>query len=55
MYRYSYLDVSVIHAIWDEWGLDDVFKHNGRKDIDVVIEGHKESICEHLYGKLCRA
>jgi hypothetical protein len=55
MDRYSYLDVSVVHAIWDEWGLDDVFKHNGRKDIDVVIEGHKESICEHLYGKLCRA
>jgi hypothetical protein len=20
MYRYSYLDVSVVHAIWDEWG-----------------------------------
>ena len=104
MNRYSYLDVSVVHAIWDEWGLDDVFKHNGRKDIDVaaiariltvnrcldplaksrtpgwfrgtalpwimdthpdsintsrifreleVIEGHKESICEHLYKKFC--
>lgn len=104
MDRYSYLDVSVVHAMWDEWGLDDVFTHNGRKDIDVaaiariltvnrcldplaksrtpgwfrgtalpwimdthpdsinpsrifreleVIEGHKESICEHLYGKLC--
>ena len=25
MDRYSYLDVSVVHAIWDEWGLDDVF------------------------------
>lgn len=25
MNRYSYLDVSVVHAIWDEWGLDDVF------------------------------
>jgi len=36
MDRYSYLDVSVVHAIWDEWGLDDVFKQNGRKDIDVA-------------------
>jgi len=36
--RYSYLDVSVVHAIWDEWGLDDVFKHNGRKDILVYIQ-----------------
>ena len=36
MDRYSYLDVLVVHAIWDEWGLDDVFKHNGRKDIDVA-------------------
>jgi transposase len=104
MDRYSYLDVSVVHAVWDEWGLDDVFKHNGRKDIDVaaiariltvnrcldplaksrtpewfrgtalpwimdvhpdsvnpsrifreleVIESHKESICGHLYRKLC--
>lgn len=35
MDRYSYLDVSVVHTVWDEWGLDDVFKHNGRKDIDV--------------------
>ena len=104
MNRYSYLDVSVVHAVWDEWGLDDVFKHNDRKDIDVatiariltvnrcldplaksrtpewfrgtalpwimdvhpdsvnpsrifrelsVIEEHKESICGHLYRKLC--
>lgn len=102
--RYSYLDVSVVHALWDEWALDEVFKHNGRRDIDVaaiarlltvnrcldplaksrtpewfrgtalpwimdanpdsvnpsrifremeVIEGHKESICGHLYGKFC--
>ena len=103
MHRYSYLDVSVVHAVWDEWGLDDVFKQNGRKDIEVaaiariltvnrcldplaksrtpewfrgtalpwimdvhpdsvnpsrifreleVIEGHKDAICSHLYGKL---
>ena len=104
MDRYSYLDVSVVHGVWDEWGLDDVFEHNGRKDIEVaaiariltvnrcldpmaksrtpewfrgtalpwimdahpdsvnpsrifreleVIEGHKESICGHLYRKFC--
>ena len=36
MGRYAYLDVLAIHTVWDEWGLDDVFKHNGRKDIDVA-------------------
>lgn len=103
--HYSYLDVSVVNAIWDEWNLDEVFDTSGRRNVGVaviariltlnrcldplaksrtsewfrstalpwimdvhpdlvntsrifreleVIEGHKESICRHLYRKMCR-
>ena len=33
---YSYLDVSVVHAIWDEWGLDCQIDHIKVKNIGIV-------------------
>jgi len=35
--RFTYLDVAVVSAVWDEWGLDDVFDTSGRRDVDVAI------------------
>lgn len=103
--HYAYLDVSAVHAVWDEWNLDDVFDDGGKRNVELAviariltinrcldplaksqtpawfrgtalpwimdihpdlvntsrifrelgaIEGHKESICRHLYRKLCQ-
>lgn len=34
--HYSYLDVAVAKAIWDEWGLDHIFQGNGKRDIKIA-------------------
>ncbi|MES0336947.1 MAG: hypothetical protein SFH39_11430 [Candidatus Magnetobacterium sp. LHC-1] len=33
--HYAYIDVAVVNAVWDEWKLDEVFKHNGKRDIGI--------------------
>ena len=34
--HFSYLDVAVANAIWDEWGLDKIFQDNGRRHISIA-------------------
>lgn len=34
--HYAYLDVAAANAIWDAWGLDEVFKTNGKRDINIA-------------------
>jgi hypothetical protein len=34
--HYSYLDVAVANAIWDELGLEHIFQGNGKRDIDIA-------------------
>jgi transposase len=34
--HFSYLDVAVANAIWDEWGLDKIFHNNGRRHISIA-------------------
>ena len=34
--HFSYLDVAVANAIWDEWGLDKIFQNNGRRHISIA-------------------
>lgn len=33
--HFAYLDVAVAYAIWDEWGLDKVFKSNGKRIVGI--------------------
>ena len=34
--HYSYLDVATANAIWDEWGLDEVFPRNGKRVVPIA-------------------
>ena len=34
--HYAYLDVAVANALWDEWGLDHIFKGDGKRDISIA-------------------
>ena len=34
--HYAYLDVAVANALWDEWGLDHIFKGDGQRDISIA-------------------
>jgi len=34
--HYAYLNVALVNAIWDEWGLDNVFPSNGKRDIGIA-------------------
>lgn len=34
--HYKFLDVALANAIWDEWGLDAVFPHKGKRDISIA-------------------
>lgn len=34
--HYAYLDVATANAIWDEWGLDEVFPHNGKRVVPIA-------------------
>ncbi len=33
--HYAYLDVAVVNAVWDEWGLDSVFSDKGKRDLKI--------------------
>ncbi len=33
--HYAYLDVAVVNAVWDEWKLDEVFQHNGKRNLGI--------------------
>ncbi len=35
--HYAYLDVAVVNAVWDEWGLDSVFSDSGKSKRDLKI------------------
>ena len=35
-HHYSYLDIAVANALWDEWRLDDIFQHNGKRALGVA-------------------
>ncbi|MCP4553712.1 MAG: IS1634 family transposase [Bacteroidetes bacterium] len=34
--HYSYLDIAIANAIWDEWGLDSVFSKNGKRHVSIA-------------------
>lgn len=34
--HYCYLDIAVVNALWDEWHLDEVFQHNGKRELGVA-------------------
>lgn len=38
--HYSYLDVAVVSALWDEWKLDDVFRYDGKRNLGVAAIAH---------------
>lgn len=34
--HFAYLDVAVANAVWDEWKLNEVFRDNGKRKLDVA-------------------
>jgi len=47
--HFAYLDVAVVSAVWDEWGLDDVFDAPGRRDVDVAVIARILTVNRCLY------
>jgi transposase len=35
-HHYSYLDVAIANALWDEWELDDIFPSNGKRIVKIA-------------------
>ncbi|MBF0609016.1 MAG: hypothetical protein SFH39_05825 [Candidatus Magnetobacterium sp. LHC-1] len=33
--HYAYIDVAVVNAVLDEWKLDEVFKHNAKRNLGI--------------------
>lgn len=51
--HFSFLDVAVANAIWEEWQLDEVFKENGKREVSIATIARILAVnrCVHPHAK----